>query len=68
MADYLVDILGDVLYTKPVDDGRTELPSPKELAGKVLVKAKKLKQQDSDGIKKDNLYFKNSLYNCISNC
>ena len=52
MADYLVDILGDVLYTKPVDDGRTELPSPKELAGKVLVKAKKLKQQDSDGIQK----------------
>lgn len=50
MADHLRTILGDLLYSAPVDESQNELPSPEKLKRKVLVKAKKLpagsKQED----------------------
>ena len=42
MANHLVNILGDMLYKDPVDENKQELPSPEDLRGKVLIKAKKL--------------------------
>ena len=38
MADYMKDILGDMLYVAPVDDSKEYLPSPEDLIHKVLVK------------------------------
>ena len=38
MADYLMSVFGDSLYTDPVDESITTLPSPLELKGKVFVK------------------------------
>ena len=42
MAHYLETILGDMLYTDPVDENLKALPSPEDLKGKILIKAKKL--------------------------
>ena len=42
MANHLVNILGDMLYKDTVDENKQELPSPEDLRGKVLIKAKKL--------------------------
>ena len=42
MAMYLQEILGDMLYQEPVDEALGKLPSPEDLKGKVLIKAKKL--------------------------
>ena len=42
MATYLEKILGDMLYTEPVDENLNALPSPEDLKRKVLIKAKKL--------------------------
>lgn len=50
MADYLVNILGDMLYTELVDETKTKLPSPEELKNKILVKAKKVSSTDNQGI------------------
>ena len=50
MADYLINILGDMLYTGNVEETKTELPSPEELKNKILVKAKKVTSSDSQGI------------------
>ena len=41
MAEYLEDILGDLLYKDPVDVNKTDLPSPDELSHKILIKSKK---------------------------
>ena len=49
MADHLVNILDDMLYKEPVDESRTELPSPEELGCKVLVKAKKYAATEEQG-------------------
>ena len=38
MANHLVNTLGAMLYTKPIPDNETELPSPDDLSGYVLVK------------------------------
>jgi len=42
MAEHFKAILGQLLYTAPVDTSRSELPSPEELRMKILVKAKKI--------------------------
>ena len=42
MADNMREILGDLLYTDPPDDEKTQMPSPELLKGKILVKAKRL--------------------------
>ena len=51
MADHLVDILGEILFTEEVNESRKALPSPEELKFKVLVKAKKHNSQNQLGIK-----------------
>ncbi|XP_048580318.1 1-phosphatidylinositol 4,5-bisphosphate phosphodiesterase beta-4 isoform X2 [Nematostella vectensis] len=54
MACYCMDILGDMLVTKPLEscpleEGRP-LPSPNQLRGKILIKNKKLKpEQEAEG-------------------
>ncbi|XP_056109622.1 1-phosphatidylinositol 4,5-bisphosphate phosphodiesterase delta-3-A isoform X2 [Rhinichthys klamathensis goyatoka] len=49
MAQLLQSILGDKLLTKPLNDKPLQwLPSPEDLKGKILIKAKKIKvKQDS---------------------
>ena len=42
MAEHLVTILGDLLYTKGIKGDEKELPSPMFLRRKILVKAKRL--------------------------
>ena len=42
MADHLVSILGDLLYTKPIQEEEKYMPSPMSLRGKIIVKAKRL--------------------------
>jgi phosphatidylinositol phospholipase C delta len=41
LAKHLRDILGDMLYTEPVSEHMTVLPSPASLKRKIIVKAKK---------------------------
>ncbi len=51
MADYLKSILGEMLFSDPVDETASALPSPESLRGKVLVKAKRIppgKTQDEE--------------------
>ena len=40
MADYMMDILGDMLYVTPADESKDYLPSPEDLIHKVLVKVR----------------------------
>nr|XP_033773399.1 1-phosphatidylinositol 4,5-bisphosphate phosphodiesterase delta-3 isoform X2 [Geotrypetes seraphini]XP_033773400.1 1-phosphatidylinositol 4,5-bisphosphate phosphodiesterase delta-3 isoform X2 [Geotrypetes seraphini] len=50
MARHLKSILGNMLITKPLDDKvSTELPSPEQLKGKILVKGKKLQFLKNEG-------------------
>ena len=42
MADYMRDLLGDMLFTDPPDDAASTMPSPESLKKKILVKAKRL--------------------------
>ena len=42
MAEILVSILGDLLYTGAIQDDEKLMPSPMTLRGKILVKAKRL--------------------------
>ena len=45
MADYLINILGDMLYQHTInDDEEHVMPSPMDLRKKVLIKAKRLPQ------------------------
>ena len=44
MADHLTSILGDLLYTTQPDQEATDLPSPMDLKKKILIKAKRLPQ------------------------
>ena len=46
MASHLEEILGDMLYQEQVDENLQTLPSPEDLKGKVLIKAKKLPPGD----------------------
>ena len=41
MAEYLEDILGELLYKGPVHPHEIQLPSPEQMSKKILVKAKK---------------------------
>ncbi len=49
MADHLVAILGEFLFTGPVDRDRNQLPSPEELKRKILIKGKKLRPRGVPG-------------------
>lgn len=42
MATHFKKVFGDLLLTKPVDNGAEELPSPHQLRRKILIKHKKL--------------------------
>ena len=44
MADHLTNILGDLLYTDQPDQEAADLPSPMTLRRKILIKAKRLPQ------------------------
>ena len=46
MASHLEEILGEMLYNEKVDESLEALPSPEDLKGKVLIKAKKLPPGD----------------------
>jgi len=49
MAEYLEEILGDLLYKVPVDSEFTTFPSPEFFKNRVLIKGKKLKlEQETD--------------------
>eukprot|EP00091_Calanus_sinicus_P019635 TRINITY_DN4995_c0_g1_i1.p2 TRINITY_DN4995_c0_g1~~TRINITY_DN4995_c0_g1_i1.p2 ORF type:complete len:189 (-),score=33.25 TRINITY_DN4995_c0_g1_i1:267-833(-) len=39
MAEHMINILGDMLYTRPVDKTQDKLPSPEELKNKILLKS-----------------------------
>lgn len=40
MATHFRKVFGDLLLTKPVDNGAEELPSPHQLRRKILIKVK----------------------------
>ena len=50
MAEYLEDILGELLYKGPVHPHEIQLPSPEQMSKKILVKAKKT-SLNSSGMK-----------------
>ncbi|CAG2060302.1 unnamed protein product, partial [Timema podura] len=43
LARHLLEVLGEQLYTDPVDENMEFLPSPETLRGKIIIKAKKSK-------------------------
>ncbi|XP_063228371.1 1-phosphatidylinositol 4,5-bisphosphate phosphodiesterase eta-2-like isoform X2 [Bacillus rossius redtenbacheri] len=43
VARYFVEVLGELLYTDEVSENVVSLPSPHDLKGKIIIKAKKLK-------------------------
>ncbi|XP_076346319.1 1-phosphatidylinositol 4,5-bisphosphate phosphodiesterase delta-4-like isoform X2 [Tachypleus tridentatus] len=49
MAEHFVNIFGDMLYTTPVSEDETDLPSPEKLIGKILLKGKKLSESTING-------------------
>ncbi|GAB6028887.1 hypothetical protein CHUAL_004687 [Chamberlinius hualienensis] len=49
VAKHLKTILGDTLYTTPIPPGQKDLPSPESLKGKIILKAKKLPEDDESG-------------------
>ena len=48
MADILINILGDTLYRKPINQEEERLPSPEKLMRKILIKAKRLPEDASE--------------------
>lgn len=51
MAEIMVDIFGDLLYSDPRNENSSSLPSPASLRNKILIKGKKLKkhlEEDED--------------------
>jgi len=48
MAEQMVNILGDLLYTQPVDKSNDQLPSPEQLKNKILLKAKKINKGENE--------------------
>jgi len=54
MAEHMTSILGDMLYTEPVDTSKDKLPSPEDLKYKILLKAKKLKIGDTNVEKEEH--------------
>ena len=47
MAEHMINISGDMLFTQAVDKMQDKLPSPEELKNKILLKAKKIKVEES---------------------
>ena len=54
MAEHLVTILGDTLYTKLIKEEENSLPSPWILRRKILIKAKKLTSSNSNDVDPDD--------------
>jgi hypothetical protein len=50
MAEHMINILGDMLYTQPVDKTEDKLPSPEQLKNKILLKAKKIKTEETESM------------------
>merc|ERR1740137_41345 len=48
MAEHMTNILGDMLYIQPVDKTQDQLPSPEQLKNKILLKAKKIKEEKTN--------------------
>ena len=46
MAKHMREVLGDLLFTSPVDKEKNSLPSPEDLRNKILIKAKKIKVEE----------------------
>lgn len=42
MASTMVDVLGDMLLTQPIDRNETRMPSPEQLMYKFIIKHKRL--------------------------
>ena len=55
MAEYLEDILGELLYKGPVHPHEIQLPSPEQMSKKILVKAKKTSLNSSGMLNKGPL-------------
>lgn len=49
MAEYLEDILDELIYKEPVNEKETQLPSPEQLCNKILIKAKKAYSTNPQG-------------------
>ncbi|XP_022645373.1 1-phosphatidylinositol 4,5-bisphosphate phosphodiesterase eta-2-like [Varroa jacobsoni] len=54
MTKHLFNIFGERLCTDLVDDDTTRLPSPEQLKGKILIKAKRRNEQPSESIHHNN--------------
>jgi len=54
MAEHLVNILGDILYTKVIKEEENSLPSPWILRRKILIKAKKLTSSNINDVDPDD--------------
>lgn len=48
MAATMIEVLGDMLLTQPIDKNETKMPSPDQLMYKFIVKHKRLPEKDSD--------------------
>ncbi|ESN98658.1 hypothetical protein HELRODRAFT_94839, partial [Helobdella robusta] len=49
LAQHLKNILGDLLYLTAIPTDESQLPSPEKLKGKIIVKAKKIKEISMTG-------------------
>ncbi|XP_023329052.1 1-phosphatidylinositol 4,5-bisphosphate phosphodiesterase zeta-1 [Eurytemora carolleeae] len=67
MANLMKEILGDMLYTDPVDKNRTMLPSPEDLKFKILVKAKKIRLTATGSIDEEPEVLTKSALQKLSN-
>lgn len=45
MASMMIEILGDMLLTQPIDRNETKMPSPEQLAYKFIIKHKRLPEK-----------------------
>jgi hypothetical protein len=54
MAEHLVSILGDTLYTKPINEKEKHLPSPWALRNKILIKAKRMSANSINDVDLDD--------------
>lgn len=83
MGQNLVEILGPLLYRKPIEDTETAMPPPSALKNKVLIKGKKLNKdlsldqdedsEDEGSTAKDNkvtqkTFLAKELSDCVNYC
>ncbi|KAH8035359.1 hypothetical protein HPB51_004600 [Rhipicephalus microplus] len=73
MAKHLVEILGSLLYKRPVGDRETAMPPPSALLNKVLIKGKKLNKdlsldEDEDSEDEGTAAKVNNAQSLLSSC